>query len=653
MALTQAEITEVMQQLHPIIAKALNESTSIAQAQANIQQGVTQYIGARYVPLFADPIEWDKTRAYEPLTIVLYQGNSFTTRQYTPADIDINNDAFWAETGNYNAQIELYRKEVRTLDARITAAQSAADDANAKAAGAANAVVTERDRATAAEKAIADSITAVADSITAVADAAAYVNVVSKGVDNTGRQDAAAVLNELIKTGGQFYLPAGTYLLNSQLLIPSNTVIKGAGVDKTVLKAGNGLDAVYHTICSRNAADINARLARNVASDTAPAVDTVCPYEVSNITLMGFTVDGNWQGRNLNSWDHTWESPTGHEVTREPGTNIELQRVSNAVIERVKAINGIQHNFNVRGGSGGYGMGVAYIAMHPSHDIKIIDCISENERYDDGITTHDTYNVVIDSCHCSVVNNVNGTYSKPISNGIEIDDGSYDVVVKNCVSEYSFAGYQAKGHANTHPAHDVTFENCVAIHNMHGFDCGAGTATGKRSDPTNGCYNISITNCSVYHPYAFSNATEWVNTCYAIIMQNIMYSTVDNFTAYFGTDTDQLNKAQTSEHFIRTRDESTGLFINGAAAIGPANKTDDTLFMCFSGATRNVMLNNITLPAINKAEPLIEYANSSQYGYFTANGVYAVKTDTQASDIIKTVSSNVRGTRTDAIWWTD
>lgn len=120
MALTQAEINEVMQQLQPIIGKALHESTSIAQAQANIQQGVTQYIGARYVPLFADPIEWDSTRAYEPLTIVLYQGNSFTTRQYTPAGIDINNEVFWAKTGNYNAQVEQYRQEVSRLDGVVT-----------------------------------------------------------------------------------------------------------------------------------------------------------------------------------------------------------------------------------------------------------------------------------------------------------------------------------------------------------------------------------------------------------------------------------------------------------------------------------------------------------------------------------------------------
>lgn len=589
---------------------------------------VREYVGARYVPLFAEPAQWSDASTYEPLTIVMNKGNSYTSRQFVPLGIPLTDEAYWALTGNYNAQIEQYRQEVNAFDKRITAAQSAAD----------------------AAQSVADA----ADTKAAAAAAAAvYVNVVSKGVDNTGKQDAAAVLNELIKNGGLFYLPAGKYTLDSQLLIPSNTVIKGAGIDKTVLKAGNGLDAVYHTICSQNAADINARLARNVASGTAPAVDTVCPYEVGNIMLMGFTVDGNWQGRNLNSWNRTWKSPTGQEVAREPGTNIELQRVTNAVIECVKAINGIQHNFNVRGGSNGYDMGVAYIANYPSHDIKIIDCISENERYDDGITTHDAYNAVIDSCRCSVVNNVNGTYSAPISNGIEIDDGSHNVVVKNCVSEYSFAGFQAKGHANTHPAHDVTFENCVAIHNMQGFNCGAGTATGKRSDPTNGCYNISIVNCSVYHPYAFSNAVDWPGTCYAIIMQNIMYSIVDNFAAYFGTDTRQLNKAQTSEHFIRTRDESTGLSINGATAIGVANKTDDISFMSFSGATRDVMLTNIKLPAINKAEPLINYANASQYGYLVVNGAYAAKTNSMATDIITAVGSDVQGTRANMIWSSD
>lgn len=87
---------------------------------------VKQYIGARYVPLFADPAEWDKTKTYEPLTIVLHDGNSYTSRQYVPAGIGINNNEYWALTGNYNAQVEAYRNEVSQYDARINDVQTQA-----------------------------------------------------------------------------------------------------------------------------------------------------------------------------------------------------------------------------------------------------------------------------------------------------------------------------------------------------------------------------------------------------------------------------------------------------------------------------------------------------------------------------------------------
>lgn len=83
--------------------------------------GVRQYVGARYVPVFADPLEWSDQREYEPLTIVVYQGNSYTSMQSVPVGVDINSTAYWAQTGNYNAQIEAYRQEVLAYDGRITA----------------------------------------------------------------------------------------------------------------------------------------------------------------------------------------------------------------------------------------------------------------------------------------------------------------------------------------------------------------------------------------------------------------------------------------------------------------------------------------------------------------------------------------------------
>lgn len=83
--------------------------------------GVRQYVGARYVPVFADPLEWSDAIGYEPLTVVLHEGNSYTSRQSVPVGIDIGNATYWAETGNYNAQIEAYRQEVLAYDGRITA----------------------------------------------------------------------------------------------------------------------------------------------------------------------------------------------------------------------------------------------------------------------------------------------------------------------------------------------------------------------------------------------------------------------------------------------------------------------------------------------------------------------------------------------------
>ena len=95
--------------------------------------GTRQYIGARYVPIFGrkgeDSILWDNTKPYEPLTIVLYQGNSYTSRQYVPTGVAISNEEFWALTGNYNAQIEQYRTEVEGFADDIANATQIANDA--------------------------------------------------------------------------------------------------------------------------------------------------------------------------------------------------------------------------------------------------------------------------------------------------------------------------------------------------------------------------------------------------------------------------------------------------------------------------------------------------------------------------------------------
>lgn len=71
------------------------------------------YVGLRYVPKFDG--DWDNTKTYEPLMIVTYQGNSYTSRTFVPTGIEITNEEYWALTGNYNAQVEAYRQETRRV----------------------------------------------------------------------------------------------------------------------------------------------------------------------------------------------------------------------------------------------------------------------------------------------------------------------------------------------------------------------------------------------------------------------------------------------------------------------------------------------------------------------------------------------------------
>lgn len=89
------------------------------------------YVGMRYVPLFDG--DWNSEKDYEPLTVVNLEGNSYTSKTFVPAGVNpVGNPDYWAETGNYNAQIEAYRQEVLQYNDRIQANADAITALDAK-----------------------------------------------------------------------------------------------------------------------------------------------------------------------------------------------------------------------------------------------------------------------------------------------------------------------------------------------------------------------------------------------------------------------------------------------------------------------------------------------------------------------------------------
>lgn len=88
-----------------------NQSQQKAPDLVPINGSTNVYVGQRYVPKFYDDgteqhgATWDKTKVYEPLTIVLWQGDSYTSRTFVPAGVEITDTQYWLQTGVFNAQL--------------------------------------------------------------------------------------------------------------------------------------------------------------------------------------------------------------------------------------------------------------------------------------------------------------------------------------------------------------------------------------------------------------------------------------------------------------------------------------------------------------------------------------------------------------------
>ena len=90
-----------------------------------------QYIGARYIPIFANPVQWSDDREYDYLTMVQYQGETYMSKQYVPTDIPLpdtsqgeEDNEYWVHMSNWNAQVEVYREEVLQYNDRISTVEN-------------------------------------------------------------------------------------------------------------------------------------------------------------------------------------------------------------------------------------------------------------------------------------------------------------------------------------------------------------------------------------------------------------------------------------------------------------------------------------------------------------------------------------------------
>jgi len=380
------------------------------------------------------------------------------------------------------------------------------------------------------------------------------VNVKKFGAKGDGVTNDYASLQAALNSisgSSRLFIPKGTYIISQELRIGSNSYIYGEGLDVTVIKLSNAATA-----------------SQNVFTNSQNTRSYLTNLGNENIVIKDLTVDGN-NGRFPGSYS--------------PGTNtngccIGFANVTNAIIENVGAYNAPNHCIDIAASEYAISNDPLVYTPGPSTHIHLKD-VKAYGSGDDCITTHYARDILIENCY---ITGSSGTLVPTNSNGLEIDDGSYDIFVlggyvKNCIR-----GIEIKGHATVPAAKRVrvqglTVENCTRNFDLRhiGFDNGSSKTA----------FDVQLINCTSLSPV--STETDAALSPRYLKISNYGGVVVRDFTCAGECNTTNL---------VTIQEGAKDVLIDGLSFQYISGNNDgitDSLLKIDSTALRNITLRNI------------------------------------------------------------
>lgn len=499
--------------------------------------GKRQYIGARYVPIFGrkdeDTIIWDNSAPYEPLTIVLYQGNSYTSRTYVPEGVEITNTYFWANTGNYNAQVESYRRETAQMVAQF---DELSDD------------VAEQ---------IAELSENVAEQIQRIP---APINVsIQEGVDATGTNDSTIGIQTAIDNapiGSTILFKNGAYKFSEIELKEgitydfNNSRVICTSLNAVAIKASGSLAAQTRLSIDYNANQdyIQVRTPSGVeVGQIVYITSTDLAHEARTYYYKGFiSVVTDIIGDSVYISDSV-----PYDISLET-TDVFFYNPANNIV--VKNINNVEYDGSITN----------------STDFLMLEfcanCTVENINVDSTIAhwidVRHSINCQIENCHIYSPNNPYGlslTYFIVVSS-------STNTTIKNCTSNFCWHG-ATTGYRET--ALNTTVQNCVfnTIHSIYGY-----------ADHENAIGTV-LNNVKSNGPITVQASNSFVTNCVASYFRvsghsnkRLAHCQIDTCTALMNYDTTNIRQAILVQVSPQTeyRLYYAGLVVNNFVSLEPA-----------------------------------------------------------------------------------
>lgn len=259
------------------------------------------------------------------------------------------------------------------------------------------------------------------------------VHVDDFGAIPDGKTDSTEAFKNALADGNvKVEMSAGTYIVK-EILMPNNSHLNGQGSALSRIKLHNDAPASAIVITNK-----------------------VMDGQAKNIAVTGVSLDWNKsrQGGIL--------KPTGGSRS----STLRFAGVKHGYAADVYTTGSALHGIDITYASDSYfyeGDGNRVPEELESKYVTILDC-DATDFGDDGITTHH-------SRYLTIINS-GGHHSRGTgnSNGIEIDDGSQYVYLKNTYSEECYSGLEIKGHATTSSAGGIFVDGHTSTRDCRSFN---------------------------------------------------------------------------------------------------------------------------------------------------------------------------------------
>jgi hypothetical protein len=302
------------------------------------------------------------------------------------------------------------------------------------------------------------------------------VNLTDFGAVGDGRTDNTAAFKKAIGNGRvKVIVPPGVYITKG-IRLPSWTSLVGAGKGITTIK--------LHDRASKG-----TRLVTNANHWSGN----------HHLSVQGLTLDWNVERLGDVEKTSTWGNHS---------SCLTYAHVTFGWVKNVEAINPGLHCFDISSPLYNYA-GDGYRSKGGSQYIWL-DQLTGYGFGDDGITTHHSDDIFISNSHMCDPSGRAHRKGFSNSNGIEVDDGSQNVLLVNNSTARCFGGIEIKAHENSSAAANVQIVGHISLNDNRAYNFRHIGHHKSTDNESKSAYNIIATNLVAVEPiftHLYQNST--------------------------------------------------------------------------------------------------------------------------------------------------